>query len=316
MDVIFYSVFPVFFIMIVGYVLTYQGLLETSILPSLKRLLFNFAIPILLFRSLSTANLGDANFLAIIASYYIPVIILYMFAIMVSVKFFKLSAADGAIIAMACCFSNNLLIGFPILDAMWGDLVYGPFFAVLSVHAALLWLISILVINISQQQELSLQSLFINVLQKTLLNPIVLALLLGVAWRTIFGPKLPQIFENSTKMIAQMAIPLALIMLGIQMRDVSKQDQPDKLSHAIFITISKIMILPFFVWISTRFVFGFDPDVVKVLTVMAIAPVGVNAYLLAMNYQSQIRKVAFSIFVSTIASAFVFFTVIRWFEAG
>ncbi len=314
MDVIFYSVFPVFFIMIVGYILTYKGLLETSILPSLKKLLFNFALPILLFRSLSTADLGDTHFMVIIISYYIPVCLLYGIALMVSIKFFQLSILDGAIIAMACCFSNNLLIGFPILDAMWGDMIYGPFFAVLSVHAALLWLLSILVINISQRQGLSWYKILISVLQKTLFNPIVSALLLGIAWRIIFEPKLPQIVDNFTKMIAQMAIPLALIMLGVEMYGVSKQDQPDKLSHGIFITIAKILILPFFVWISSKFIFGFEADVVKVMTVMAIAPVGVNAYLLALNYQSQVRKVAFSIFVSTFASSLVFFAIIRWFE--
>ncbi len=311
---IIYNIFPVFFIMVLGYGLTHFRIIDQSILPSLKRLLFNFAIPILLFRSVSTAELTDGNIITILASYYIPVTLLYIAAVIISIYIFRISASDGAIVAMACCFSNNLLIGFPIIDAMWSEVSHGPFFIILSMHAAYLWLLSILTINISKQQGLSWYMLITNVLQKTILNPIVLALLLGIAWRMVIAPELPRMVDGFMRMIAQMATPLALIMLGVQMHTVSKQDQPDKLSHSAFITIMKIILLPCLVFIFTKYVFALDANIVRTLTVMAVAPVGVNAYLLALNYQSQVRKVAFSIFVSTIISSIIFLFVINLFE--
>lgn len=300
--------------MVLGYGLTHFRLLDVAILPLLRKLLFNFAIPILLFRSIATAKMGDIQVASILASYYIPVFLLYLLALLIATKLLKLTLFEAAIIAMGCCFSNNLLVAFPILDAIWGDKTHGTFFTILSVHAAILWSLSIITINISQQKSMSVTHFFKEIMSKTILNPIVFALLIGLVWRLIFGNGLPMILDGFMKMIAQMALPLALIMLGVQIYEISKEDQPEKLSHSGFIIFSKLILLPALVFIFAQYIFDLDAKNVAILTLIAISPVGVNAYLLALNYGSQIRKMALSIFLSTALSLGVFMMAIQYFQ--
>lgn len=129
-------------------------------------------------------------------------------------------------------------------------------------------------------------------------NPIILAILSGVAWRML-GPPLPDVVLATLKLVSDSAAPCALFTMGVALNRYGFGGEPRLLAAIVFL---KLMIHPLGVWLLAHQVFGLPPIWTAVATVIAACPCGMNAYLFAERNKVGMALASGAIAVSTILS--------------
>ena len=114
-----------------------------------------------------------------------------------------------------------------------------------------------------------------------------------------YGWETPKILTNSLNLIAQMAIPLMLITLGVAVARLKTQIALKTLG----ISISKIMIGTI-AGIAVGYQFSIPYEAFAVLIIQMSMPVAVTSYLLAEKYGASSEAVAGLVVISTFLTTF------------
>jgi malonate transporter len=132
-------ILPVFAIAVLGYVLTWLGAFRTQDVPGLTRYVFNIALPIMLFDSMSRVSLPAEIQWSFLLAYYLPAVGIYFAGVAIGRRFFHQPRTEQAIYGMGCAYSNTVLIGLPIISTAWGNTAVLPLMMIVSVHTAILF---------------------------------------------------------------------------------------------------------------------------------------------------------------------------------
>ncbi len=291
------TLLPIFLLILIGWIGGKKDWIAKSSLTDMNNLVFYVAIPCLLFNSVATNDTVIKGLTNLFLTYYIAVSFIYIFSFAIGRHFFKLTVKESAVMAMASTFSNNLMVAFPILQFTWGEEATVRLFALLTIHATFLWGITLILIEIGNQNaqsrwHKSLKAIFLNLMK----NPILVALTLASLWKLSHIP-VPNFLANFTYFTGKMAAPLTLFILGVRLSSLSLNENKREPS---FIVAMKCLVFPILVWSLGRYVFKLDDISVYVTTIMAAASVGVNPYILAQQYHIYERRVASAFLLSVL----------------
>ena len=134
--------------------------------------------------------------------------------------------------------------------------------------------------------------------KQTLKEPLVPATILGLLFM-FYGWETPKILTNTLNLIAQIAIPLMLITLGVAVARLKTR----LAFKTLGISISKIMI-GIIAGISIGYQFSLPYEAFAVLVIQMSMPVAVTSYLLAEKYGANSEEVAGLVVVSTFLTTF------------
>ena len=129
-------------------------------------------------------SLGTAFAPGLLLSFYIGAFSGFAFGFFVTHLVFKRPLTDSVAIAFACTFSNSLLLGVPITERAYGTEALAGNFAIISIHAPLIYTFGILVMEWARshgQPGASHAGLARQVLKGVFTQPLVLGLLAGFA---------------------------------------------------------------------------------------------------------------------------------------
>jgi len=289
---------PVFLIMILGY-----GLGKTRLFPEgssaiLIAFVWYVAIPALMFRSLAPKGLPAVSELWLIGAYYGALYIVYALSIFIARKALRLSAAEGGIFALVTCFANGVFIGVPVIEGAYGDEGVRLLLILLSFHSLTLLPVTTVIIE-RAFNETSNGSITRRIFNNIWHNPILIALLAGLAWSALSLP-FPNWLDRVMELPGQAASPVGLFAAGLALSNVTVAGN---LKHAMVAVSLKLLLLPIAVYCATMFVFRL-PDVwVGVATLMAALPSGTIGYSFACQYDVGARRAATTVLVSTAISA-------------
>lgn len=308
------TIFPVFALVFIGWVLGKRNWISDVGLIDINKIVFYIAIPSMLFRSVVMSEGVIDNVSGLFLTYYMGVIVIYVLSFLLGRKYFKLGISEAAVMAMAATFSNNLMVAFPVLQFAWGEEATVRLFTLLTIHATVLWGITLILIEIgnAQDSQANITKSIITILKNLAKNPILIALTIGGIWRLI-GLGLPLAFDNLFGFTGRMAAPLTLFALGVS---ISKFSIDENKVEPITIVIIKCFIFPIFVYILGRYIFQLDTMGIHVTTIMAAASVGANPYILAQTYNIYKRRVATSFLLSVITVAFTYMGLLYLFFKG
>ncbi|HQF30502.1 MAG TPA: AEC family transporter, partial [Hyphomicrobiales bacterium] len=136
-------------------------------------------------------------------------------------------------------------------------------------------------------------------------NPLIVAILAGAAWR-MTGLPIPGPAKSLVDGLAAAAIPCALFSLGMGLK---RYGIAGNIGPATILTALKLIVMPAVVWaVVSRFP-GVPPLWVKVLTIGAATPTGVNAYLIAVRFRTGHGLASNTI---TLTTALAVLTVTMW----
>ncbi len=115
----------------------------------------------------------------------------------------------------AAGFPNVVFIGFPVIQALWGDGITSIGVVYYISSTVLFWTIGVWLLQRDSRQEGAREGFFANL--KKLLSPPIMGMLLGMA-AVLLGIQLPDFVIKPLSMISGVTSPLALIFIGSVIR--------------------------------------------------------------------------------------------------
>ena len=289
-------ILPVFLVLGAGWLAARFGLIAPAGVDGLMRFAQGVALPCLLFRSIARLDFGTAFDPALMGAFYGGVLAAYLAGIAAALWAFRRSLPDALAIGFASAFSNSLLLGLPITDRAYGTDALGPIYAILSVHAPVLYAVGITAMELarSRGQGRGLAVLVGRVARAILSQPLVIGILAGAAVN-LGGLGVPGIAWSAIDLLVAAAIPTALFGVGGVL--TRYRIAGDGRAIAAVCAIS-LLLHPAVTWALGQW-FGLTTGQLRSAVVTAAMAPGVNAYLYAHLYGHATRVSASAVLFGT-----------------
>ncbi len=312
MSILLGVVAPIFGVMALGFLAVKLKVFDEGAVRGLVLYVFNFAVPILLFRSLARMELPPDVEWSFLFSFFGGALAVYALAMAAGRFVFRRPLADQAIFGMSGGFSNTVLMGLPILLTAYGPEASLPVFLIIGFHGPVLMPITTGLIQVDRGGTDALATQARAIFLEIGKNPIILGLLAGFL-ANVGGVELAGPLDRITEMVGGTAVPCALFALGAAL---ASYPLTGDVPPAVVLLTLKLLVHPALVWVLAVPVFGLDGIWVKVAVTMAAMPTGVNAYLFGARYEAAAGVAARTMLLSTIASVFTISVALYLFSAG
>lgn len=297
-------ILPVFIIIGFGYFVSWRNMFSESSVDGLMRFAQNFAVPVLLFASISRLDLGG-NFNGLMwLAFYSGAFLSYFVGWFVSRRFLGRSPEDAVAIGFCCLFSNSLLLGVPIMERAYGAEAISGNLAIISIHSPLLYTFGITMMEFTRArgQGMSISRVASRALMGVIRTPLVIGILCGLITNGLLsaGLVLPEGFWAAADMMARSALPAALFGLG----GVLYRYRPEGDTKAIVLCCFCSLVLHPVVTYGLGTLFQLQVPAMRSAVITASMAPGVNAYLFASLYGAAKRVAASTVLVATALSIF------------
>ncbi len=308
MHQVFTIVAPVFAFMVFGWLAARTRFLDTSVEKGLSTFVLWVAVPALLFRLTSEAELPAIAPWGYWLAFLTGGIACWIGGVVLA-RALGRPRSTGPAFAMGASYGNTVMLGIPLCLNTFGEAAAIPIALLTVVHSPVLWISSTLHYEwtvLGQGKSFGQMSRELAlVLAK---NPVIMAVLAGTAWGQL-GISMHPIANTIITQLGQAAIPPALFALGMSLAAYSIKRE---LRAAPALTLLKMMLMPAIVWFMVAHVFALPPVWVGTAVIMAATPTGMNAYLFAAKYDAGVASVSSTIVLSTAASVLIIPAIILW----
>ena len=282
-------VLPVFGLIAVGFVLARLRILSQKAGEGLSEFVSTVGIPALIFRTMATSTLPDAQPWGYWIAYFSGLALVWALAMQVARRGFHASPGETVAAGFAAAQSNTALVGIPLIFKVFGEAGAVPLFLLLAIHLP----ITLTTATFLYEGAESFAPL--RLVRRLVLNPIIIALALGLAFRfsglPFSGPA-----KSVVESLAAASIPCALVAMGLALvRYGLKAD----FRLTVAISALKLLVHPAIVFVLAFKVFTMPPVWAGVCVVFAAMPCGINSYLLAEHYKSGVSVASSAIALST-----------------
>ncbi|NNF80840.1 MAG: AEC family transporter [Rhizobiales bacterium] len=292
---------PVFAFMALGWLAARTRFLDASVEKGLSAFALWVAIPALLFRLTSQAELPDVAPWGYWLAFLVAGAACWISAVLLA-HILGRPRSTGPAFAMGAAYGNTVMLGIPLCLNMFGDDAAIPIALLTAVHAPVLWLASTVQYEwTTASQGKSLLKVSRELAVVLAKNPVILAILAGTTWGQL-GIGMHPVVSDIITQLGQAAIPAALFALGMSFVAYSIRRE---LRAAPALTLLKMVLMPAIVWVMVAHVFALPPVWAGTAVIMAATPTGINAYLFAAKYDVGVASVSSTIVLSTAASVVV-----------
>ncbi|MBA1276963.1 AEC family transporter [Stutzerimonas stutzeri] len=286
--VVFEAILPIFGLIMLGYLLGWRGWLAGEAAAGLANITFKLFMPAVLFTGIARAQLSDGMSPMLLLAYFGPVLAIFIFVGLIAHRLLGRASPLG----LTAAYSNNVLVGIPLVTTLLGQASLVYVFAILVFHSLILFSLQSFYSAFGSGQKVSGTALL-----KNLANPLIVGLLLG-ALLNVSGFGLPQSIWRIADWLAQAALPCALLVLGISLSRYRLRPSPT----ALALTLVKLGLFPLLVWYVSGLLPGLSHEARSVLVLLAACPSGVNVLAFVAN-PDDTRAVSSTVFLSTMLAA-------------
>ena len=295
----------------VGYVTASVGWFDPLAIRGLTRFVFDFAVPMLLLRTISTATLPDVIPWDYLASYYLGTFIILLSGLGITSLLWQRTFSQQVINAFSSSFSNTVLLGIPIILLTFGDRAVLPLFIIIGTHGIIMVPLFTIMLEMGKSGRAPIKTVIVRTSYGLFTNPLIIGLLSGLACN-LFEITLWKPFDEMAKLLANSVTSCALFALGATLASFRKnipwQEVP-------MIVILKTILHPVVVWGLATLVFGVKEVIwIQVLVLLAAQPTGVNPFLFASRYNVGQLISSGAAFISTIFSIFTLSALLAFFQ--
>ena len=287
-------ILPVFLVIGFGYLAVWRGLFSQSGVDGLMKFTQGFAIPCLLFRAISTLDLGQNFDLGLLFSFYTGALAGFVAGLLGARMLFGRDWEDSIAIGFCCLFSNSLLLGLPITERAYGVSALEANYAIIAIHSPFCYAVGITAMEIAKNRGSSYAALPGKVLNAMFHNALIVGIALGFVVN-LGGIPLPGVLTDALDLMIRAALPAALFGLG----GVLYQYRPEGDLRTIFFVVAVSLVLhPVIVWGLARWNDLSDAALRSAILTAAMAP-GINAYVFANMYGKAKRVAASAVLMGT-----------------
>jgi predicted permease len=255
---------------------------------------FYIFIPALLFRT--TARLDFATLPGPLAVAYFAPVSLWLLGTYLWHRRRDAGAAPS-VRAITVTFGNTVQLGIPLAAALFGESGLALHIALVSVHALILLSLATVLVERDLAHGASWRAQLFVTLRNTVIHPVVLPVLAGMAWN-LGGLGLHPIADEVLAMLGSAVVPLCLVLIGISL---AYYGVAGRWRAAFAFSLAKLVVLPALVLLVAKAGFGISGLPLAVIVVMAALPVGSNPLIFAQRYRVLEGEVTATIVVSTVS---------------
>lgn len=293
LDQLLNGVLPVFGIGAVGYVLGLRGAFNFDMAMALNKFVMFVAMPALGFQLLANAPLEEFN-RAMLGGYFVTELLMYTTGFLIARLIFKTDVMEAALLGLAIALANHILFVLPIAITLFGEDAVTPIVAIISMDGILIFSGSLILMDVLATKDASLG----HTLGKIVRNPPLIAMALGLAVG-VLGLSVPTGLDVFMDFLGGTASPVLLFALGIILSQKVSGARP---MLPVAITGVKLVVHPLLAWAIFAGVLQLPAEVRNPAMMVAAAPCGVMAFMLALNYGVRVDAIARAIFYSSIGS--------------
>lgn len=291
-------ILPVFLVLSAGYVVVWRGIFSDATIDGLMTFSQNFAIPLLLFRAISTLDLSQGYNSGLLISYYTGSLTVFTLGTLGAHYVFSRGWETSVAIGFSALFANTLLLGLPIMERAFGTQSLAPNFAIISIHAPFCYFLGIASMEIARAKAASPLSVIAASARAMFKNALMMAIILGFIVN-LSGFVLPVAVDQAMSLIVRAALPTALFALG----GILYRYRPEGSLREIAMVCSLSLIVhPAIALFMTVVVFDLPTGMVRAAVLTASMAPGVNSYIFASLYGRGQRAAASSVLVGTLLS--------------
>lgn len=301
MENFIYSVdatFPIFLVMVIGYILKQIGMLNDNFVTVANRFNFKVTLPFMLFRDISGVDIRavfDIRYVLFCAL----VSTACFWIIWGGVKLFLKDQSMRGAFVQASFRSSAAVMGLAFIQNMYGSSAMGPLMIVSAVPLYNIFSVIVLTFEGARSGEVDpkqkIKAACINIAK----NPIILGILTGLIVG-LLGIDFPVIVDKTVNSVAQMATPLALITIGagFEGRKALTKIRPTIAASMIKLVIQPLIFLPVAAWM------GFRGEQMIAILIMLASPTTPSCYIMAKNMDNDGVLTASVIVMTTLLAAF------------
>jgi predicted permease len=286
------AIIPVAGIVLIGF---YAGKTLDLDRPTLSRVVLYILSPVLIADSLYRTTMTAENMRGIFLGFTLTYLLLCLLAWGLAKKLGFSTGSQKSFIATTA-FPNNGNMGLPVNLFAFGE----P-----GLERAVVYLIASSIVIFSTAPAFLKGGSFWSGLRFTLKLPLIWAMLVGWGLR-LFGPELPLKLNVSLHLVAQAAIPIALLLLGIQIANSRFELSPYEGGASLMRLIGGGLVA--FLVGKGLGLTGLD---LKVLILQSSMPAAINSFLMVNEFGGDSPRTARVVVISTLL-AFVTLPIVLW----
>ena len=293
------AVVPLFSLIILGFVAGKVRWIDSEGVKALVAFIFNVAMPALLFRLVVTSDVAGSVDLRFVFGHIGTQAAAAAIGALLGWALLRQNARQLVIQGFGSSFPNTVLLGIPLMIALYGERGAVPVTMIFAFNVALYSLVTMLLEVVGKSgRRISLLALAGTTFRAITSNAIILAAIGGMIVGSL-GFGLAPVVDKTLGFIGQAGPPTALFALGasLSVREVAR-GLHGPLGAAGLMTVTKLAIHPALA-VATASWLGLDPFLASALVIMAALPVGANVYIFAQHYDVAVPEASSAILIST-----------------
>jgi malonate transporter and related proteins len=291
-------ILPVFLVIGAGYIAVLRKFMSEDAIDGLMKFSQNFAIPLLLFRAISTLDLSHGFDPRLLTSYYTGSVISFTLGVIGARFLFARPWDDSVSIGFSALFANSVLLGLAIMERAYGVNSLAPNYAIVAIHAPFCYFLGITTMEIARNSGGGVGKTAMSVLRAMFSNNLMLAIGLGFIVN-FSGFVLPNAIADGFDLITRAALPTALFALG---GILSRYRPEGAVKEVIMVCVISLFIHPAIALFMTTQVFDLPVGMVRGAVLTAAMAPGVNSFIFATMYDSAKRVSASAVLAGTMFS--------------
>lgn len=294
MENVFNSLIAIFLLLIPGLIFGKKQLITEDQVKGMSSFLMNVVLPIVIIASMQMEFKKEHIF--IMTKIILAMFCFFLLAIGIAVclsKTLKLKKNYWGLISFLLFFANTSGLGLPILMTLFDkEAIFYAAIAEIAVDV-LLFSLGIILIQLSGDSDTKFNA-------KNIMNPGLVGIIIGLVL-FILKIQIPPILLNTCDKLGGASLPIAMFIIGYSLGQTKLKDLLGDY-RVYVITICKMVIFPFLVFIISRYLFRLDYLQTCVLTILMAMPTGSAVVIFCQQYKADYIFASKNVIITTICS--------------
>ena len=271
----FNVVMPVFLVLFVGYFLRGK-ILDSKTVGRLNWIVFNCALPLMLFRDIAGADFTSVLDLGLILFVVVSTLVIFTVTCLFAPVIVN-QEEEGAFIH-GVFRGNYAIVGLPIIANILGNSQTGKSAMIITFLVPLYNILAVLILTIKSRNKDTNKGNagFKTFLRNIIKNPLIIGVILGLPF-SVWSIRLPLFLDGAVNTLANLASPLALLSIGAS---INLSQIRNRLKPAVIAAALKLIVTPL-ICVSIALLLGFTGERIVILYVTFAVPTAVNSYIMA-----------------------------------
>ncbi|HEY4665499.1 MAG TPA: AEC family transporter [Comamonas sp.] len=289
------ALLPVVLIIMCGVGAAKVGWIQASAVRDLSKLVFYVLTPALLFRTMASVRIAELDFKPIIV-YFIAAGVVFL-ATLLFYGFNTLAATR----ALGHTFSNNVMIGIPLIGLVFGKEGLVVLLTLISVHALVLLGSGTLILELAQAKQRNgaghsqgLIRTLGQAIQSSVVHPVPLPIIAGLLFAQT-GLELPAVIDKPLQLLGTALGPMALLLVGVTL---AYSQIGSLIKPALRMASVKILVHPL-IFLLAAWAMDLKGIPMAAMALAAALPTGANVLMFAQRYEVAEEEITASIALGT-----------------